>query len=204
MEKILSTDIMSDINFKIETYKNELQANNFEKLGCTLQESIDSVYQSSEESEINDKPKKMLQNFGVTCQHIVKTFETLKILDLILPRKYIPDTLTGSNYLSQEDFQKMSFSQFTSEPIWNLLESGGKRMRPCILIMVDQLSSNSNTKNALIVAGMIELLHNCSLIIDDIQDNSEKRRNKLASHVVYGTDFAINSACFGYFKCMDI
>ncbi len=49
------------------------------------------------------------------------------------------------------------------------------------------------------VGGLIEHLHCASLIIDDIEDGSVKRRGKACSHSVYGIDSAINAANLMYF-----
>ena len=45
----------------------------------------------------------------------------------------------------------------------------------------------------------MELLHNASLMIDDIQDGSVERRGRPCSHMVYGADNAISSANLMYF-----
>ncbi|KAG9312242.1 isoprenoid synthase domain-containing protein [Chiua virens] len=44
-----------------------------------------------------------------------------------------------------------------------------------------------------------ELLHNASLLVDDIEDNSELRRGKPAAHKIYGVPQTINSANYVYF-----
>lgn len=42
---------------------------------------------------------------------------------------------------------------------------------------------------------MCELLHNASLMIDDIEDQSLKRRGKDCAYIKYGLDIAINAGC---------
>ncbi|EUC40524.1 hypothetical protein COCMIDRAFT_108587 [Bipolaris oryzae ATCC 44560] len=49
------------------------------------------------------------------------------------------------------------------------------------------------------ISHVIELLHNSSLLIDDIQDESKFRRGSLASHHVYGVAQTINAANYIYF-----
>lgn len=49
---------------------------------------------------------------------------------------------------------------------------------------------------------MTKMLHNASLMIDDIQDNSKLRRGIPAAHTVFGVAQTINSANYVYFKCM--
>lgn len=59
-----------------------------------------------------------------------------------------------------------------------------------------------------IICDMIELLHNSSLLIDDIEDHSELRRGLPAAHTVYGIPLTINCANLAYFmalkKCIDL
>ncbi|KFH41967.1 Geranylgeranyl pyrophosphate synthase-like protein [Hapsidospora chrysogenum ATCC 11550] len=53
-----------------------------------------------------------------------------------------------------------------------------------------------------IIANVVRMLHNASLLIDDIQDNSNLRRGRPAAHSVYGVAQTINSANFVYFLAL--
>lgn len=44
--------------------------------------------------------------------------------------------------------------------------------------------------------------HNASLVIDDIQDNSECRRGQPSAHIVYGIPFALNAGYLSAFKIL--
>jgi octaprenyl-diphosphate synthase len=79
----------------------------------------------------------------------------------------------------------------------DLVSRGGKRWRP--LLMTLACESLGGGDAALPLAPLVELCHNASLIHDDIEDNSEKRRGKPAVHILYGVDAAINGGCFLYF-----
>ena len=178
-----------------------IDKNIFEKSSLTLQNCIDQIYQKDDNYLTCTEMPIIMQKFGKTCMQILQTFNTTKIMDTIIPQKYTPDNSIEKKYQTKD---QIDLSKFMTEPIWSLLNHGGKRMRPCLLVMIDQLSDNRNIMNALIVSGLVEILHTCSQIIDDIEDNSEKRRNSLTSHMIFGVDVAINSACFGYFKVLDI
>ncbi|PKY03895.1 terpenoid synthase [Aspergillus campestris IBT 28561] len=52
------------------------------------------------------------------------------------------------------------------------------------------------------IEGLVQLLHNASLILDDIEDNSELRRGQPAAHLVYGTPQATNSATFMFVQAI--
>lgn len=49
---------------------------------------------------------------------------------------------------------------------------------------------------------VINLLHNSSLILDDVEDGSISRRGRPATHMVFGAPQAINSAGYQINKAM--
>ena len=63
------------------------------------------------------------------------------------------------------------------EPVKYILDSGGKRLRPLIVLYVSDLFT-SNTSNAIPAAAALEIFHNFTLAHDDIMDNSIMRRGK--------------------------
>lgn len=67
--------------------------------------------------------------------------------------------------------------------------SGGKRLRP-ILTMASCLAGGGKADDALYPAAGLEILHNYSLIIDDIIDNGKLRRGKPTVWVKYGKAIA--------------
>lgn len=80
-------------------------------------------------------------------------------------------------------------------------EAAGKRIRP-LLVLLSTSSLNEGTKDkdvnspnwlhAKSAAAAIELIHNFSLVHDDIQDNSDKRRGRKTVWVKWGQPMAIN------------
>jgi len=53
-----------------------------------------------------------------------------------------------------------------------------------------------------LVRDITKMLHNASLLIDDIQDNSKLRRGIPVAHSVFGVAQTINCANYIYFQCM--
>lgn len=70
-------------------------------------------------------------------------------------------------------------------------EATGKRIRP-LLVLLTAASCGADWRNALPAAAAVELVHNFSLVHDDIQDNSEKRRGRLTVWKKWGAPMAIN------------
>lgn len=76
-------------------------------------------------------------------------------------------------------------------PVWDFLGRGGKRWRPVLMLLCCE-AVGGDAKKAIEFAPIPELIHNASLILDDIEDNSSLRRGKPALHIVYGLDTAAN------------
>lgn len=73
-------------------------------------------------------------------------------------------------------------------------EATGKRIRP-LLVLLTAAAANANGewKSALPAAAAVELVHNFSLVHDDIEDNSEKRRGRPTLWVKWNIKQAINA-----------
>ena len=69
--------------------------------------------------------------------------------------------------------------------------SGGKRIRPALCIACCQ-ALNGNMTEALPYAIGVELIHNFSLVHDDIEDEDETRRNLPAVWKKYGLSHGVN------------
>ncbi len=70
-------------------------------------------------------------------------------------------------------------------------EATGKRIRP-ILVLLTTAACRADWKSALPAAAAIELVHNFSLVHDDIQDNSPTRRGRKTVWTKWGAPMAIN------------
>ena len=82
--------------------------------------------------------------------------------------------------------------------IWDLLSRGGKRFRPAMCLLSCE-AVGGKKENALPAAVAIELLHNATLLHDDIEDDSKERRGQPCIHIKYGIPLAINAGDVLYF-----
>lgn len=73
----------------------------------------------------------------------------------------------------------------------------GKQIRP-LLALLSCGASGANPQNAMALATAIELLHNFSLIHDDVMDVSEKRRGRTTVWSIWGVNQAINAGDGAY------
>ena len=76
------------------------------------------------------------------------------------------------------------------EPIHYINRLSGKKIRP-ILTILSGLSVGGHLENLLHPAAAVELLHNFSLVHDDIMDEDDIRRGKETVHVKWDVGTAI-------------
>ncbi len=83
------------------------------------------------------------------------------------------------DYLSKNISTKEPVNLY--EPITYILNLGGKRLRPVLVLMTTEIFGTSY-KKALDAALAIEVFHNFSLVHDDIMDSAPLRRGKETVH----------------------
>jgi octaprenyl-diphosphate synthase len=82
-------------------------------------------------------------------------------------------------------------------------ESGGKRIRPAVLLMAARMSGYQGER-AILYASVVEFIHTATLVHDDIIDDSELRRGQQAVHSRWGNDVTVLLGDFLYIKSMSL
>ena len=93
-----------------------------------------------------------------------------------------------SQALGKEDYKGEPVELY--EPIEYMMDLGGKRLRPVLLLMACD-AYNGDVDMAMPAALAIELFHNFTLVHDDIMDGAEIRRGKETIWNIWGEDTAI-------------
>ncbi|MEM2282526.1 MAG: polyprenyl synthetase family protein [Candidatus Hadarchaeales archaeon] len=118
------------------------------------------------------------------------------------------------NYLSRTNLLlRRSMGKFLSgikpmelrESMAHLLMAGGKRLRPCLLLLSCE-AVGGRMEDAREAAVAIEFLHTFTLIHDDIMDGSARRRGVPTVHTIWGRDLAITAGdalCAKAFEALD-
>ena len=75
-------------------------------------------------------------------------------------------------------------------PCKYIMNNGGKRLRP-LLVLFSKMAVSGNSKDAYNAALAVEILHNFTLVHDDIMDNSPLRRGRETVHLKYNANAAI-------------
>ena len=116
----------------------------------------------------------------------------------VLPRRiddaYLSDFFGPASYA----YDPEALQKALSEPIWDLLDRGGKRWRAIVcLLLLDGFGEDPHEYRSY---GIIpEVLHNGTIIVDDVEDGARLRRGEPALHHKYGVDVALNAGNAMYF-----
>ena len=79
--------------------------------------------------------------------------------------------------------------------------AGGKRMRPAVLLMASRLAGYEGDRSILFAA-VVEFIHTATLVHDDIIDDADLRRGRLAVHSRWGNDITVLLGDYLYIKSM--
>jgi octaprenyl-diphosphate synthase len=83
----------------------------------------------------------------------------------------------------------LSFAQGKSPLIQeishHLISSGGKRIRPVLLILAAKLCGSNSGNNHYNLAAAVELIHSATLLHDDVVDTSQIRRGKKTANAIW-------------------
>jgi len=119
-------------------------------------------------------------------------------IEKLFPRKIDKKWLEKSLGKALFEYDSETATKSISEPIWDFLDRGGKRWRPALMLLACE-AVGGNAKKIFPFVSMPELIHEGTIVADDIEDNSEQRRGKPCLHLIYGTDIALNDSNIMYF-----
>ncbi len=84
-----------------------------------------------------------------------------------------------------------------------LQNTGGKRVRPAVMLMASRLAGGqARSDMAVLYASVIEFIHTATLVHDDIIDDSEVRRGRVAVHARWGNDVTVLLGDYLYIKSL--
>ena len=124
-------------------------------------------------------------------------------IESLLPRTiddaYLAAFFGDATYAYDSD----ALQRALSDPIWDLLDRGGKRWR-AVLFLVFVEALGDDPESYLEYAAIPEVLHNGTIIVDDVEDGATHRRGDPALHHAFGTDVALNAGNAMYFLPLKI
>lgn len=127
----------------------------------------------------------------------MRDFDSL--IENIVPRSF--ENYNAGNLRWNLDINALD--EALANPIWDLLSRGGKRWRPFLMkLCFETICKDSSVVDRDLLEKLLplpEIIHNGTLMIDDIEDCSDLRRGKDCIHKIFGNDIAINAGNIMYF-----
>ncbi len=121
----------------------------------------------------------------------------------LVPREIDADYLESFFGEPTYEYDPDSIQRALSDPLWDLLDRGGKRWRAVLfLVFIDAFGEEP--AEYLTYACIPEILHNGTIIVDDVEDEATMRRGEPALHHSYGQDVALNAGNALYFLPLKI
>ena len=84
------------------------------------------------------------------------------------------------------------------------LKSGGKRIRPLLTLASAKLCGYKNGNRDVNLAACIELIHNATLLHDDVIDNSDLRRGAKTANSIWGNQSSILVGDYLFSRCFEM
>lgn len=114
-----------------------------------------------------------------------------KAIEKYIPRKFSKDSVLFQVNPPAYSYNLETMDKAIADPIWDILDRGGKRWRPALFLLICE--ALGKTEGYCFDFAIIpEVIHNGTLVIDDIEDTSELRRGKPCSYKIYGLDISVN------------
>ena len=84
------------------------------------------------------------------------------------------------------------------------VKSGGKRIRPLLTLASAKLCGYKNGSRDINLAACIELIHNATLLHDDVIDNSELRRGVKTANSIWGNQSSVLVGDYLFSRCFEM
>jgi octaprenyl-diphosphate synthase len=85
----------------------------------------------------------------------------------------------------------------------HILGSGGKRLRPALLLLTSKLLGNESY-NSILLSVAVEFIHTATLLHDDVVDNSNLRRGKKSANSIWGNEASVLVGDFLFAKAFSL
>lgn len=102
----------------------------------------------------------------------------------------------------EKEIQRSVVSQerLLTEISLHVISSGGKRLRPGVVLLAHKAVGGSDTSKIVDMAAAFELIHSATLIHDDINDGGRTRRGRESAHRQFGIQKALVTGDFLFVK----
>ena len=125
----------------------------------------------------------------------MRYFANAYIIDKNKPNNIVMYSISQLREIIQNEIKKANYIEEPMslfEPIKYIMQDGGKRLRPVLLLMAYNLYRD-DIERAYKSAIGIEMFHNYTLLHDDVMDNADLRRGRQTVHKKWNQNVAILS-----------
>jgi octaprenyl-diphosphate synthase len=92
---------------------------------------------------------------------------------------------------------------FIKEVVHHIVKSGGKRIRPILVILAARLCGCQDERHVP-YAAIVEFIHTATLLHDDVVDNARTRRGTLTANTIWGNEPSVLVGDFLFSKSFDL
>lgn len=85
----------------------------------------------------------------------------------------------------------------------HILSAGGKRFRPALTLLCGRMGGTQAWQRAALAAS-VELIHNATLLHDDIVDEATLRRGQPPAHLLWGDPAGVTAANYHFSRAFDL
>jgi geranylgeranyl diphosphate synthase, type I len=121
-----------------------------------------------------------------------------KTIEKYIPRKFSKNSVLFKINPPMYSYNLEPLNKAIAEPIWDMLDRGGKRWRPALFLLICE-AIGKEADYYLDFSIIPEVIHNGTLVIDDIEDSSELRRGKPCTYKIFQMDIAVNAGNAMYY-----
>jgi len=113
--------------------------------------------------------------------------------------------IEGDLKILEQSIQKLVTTRvsFIKQIVTYIINSGGKRIRPILVILASRLSGYKGDRH-IPYAAIIEFIHTATLLHDDVVDNAKTRRGNSTVNTVWGNEPSVLVGDFLYSKSFEL
>jgi geranylgeranyl pyrophosphate synthase len=121
-----------------------------------------------------------------------------KAVEKYLPRKFTKNAVLFKVNPPLYSYNLEPLNKAIADPIWDMIDRGGKRWRPALFLLICEALGKKDAY-CLDFSIIPEVIHNGTLVVDDIEDSSEMRRGKPCTYKIFQLDISINAGNAMYY-----
>jgi len=122
-------------------------------------------------------------------------------IEKYVPRRFTEDSMVFKISPPRYGLDLEAANKAISKPFWEFLGRGGKRWRSVLFLLVCE-ALGCDPKEYLDFAVIPEIIHNGTLMADDVEDSSKLRRGRPCTYRLFGLDIAVNLSDIMFFVPM--